>query len=116
MTALTAKAVEDKAPGFGLAALRHTSHLCYGGHMVGVASRELRNKTRALLDRVAAGESITITVGGRPVAVLGPAQRRARWVARAEFERRVLGGQADAALRVELRELAPDTTDDLPSQ
>ena len=34
---------------------------------------------------------------------------------RAEFARRVLTHQADAELRAELRRLAPDTTDDLPS-
>ena len=39
-----------------------------------VASRELRNNTRELLDRVEAGETITITVEGRPVAVLQPDQ------------------------------------------
>lgn len=81
--------------------------------MTEVASRELRNHTRALLERVASGEVITITVDGRPVAVLQPAGRPA-WVARGEFVRRIVGHQADAALAGELRALAPDTTDDLP--
>lgn len=80
-----------------------------------VASRELRNHTRALLDRVEAGESVTITVDGRPVAVLQPLPRRPRWLARDEFVRRVQPRQADAALAGELHRLAPDTTDDLPS-
>jgi len=79
-----------------------------------VASRELRNNTRGVLDRVAAGESVTITVDGRPVAVLEPASRRPRWLPRAELVGRVLPRQADAGLAGELRELAPDTTDDLP--
>jgi prevent-host-death family protein len=79
-----------------------------------VGSRELRNNTRALLDRVAAGESITITVAGRPVATLEPVDRRPRFMARDEFIRRVIGHPADAELRAELRQLAPDTTDDLP--
>ena len=78
-----------------------------------VASRELRNNTRALLDRVDAGEVITITVGGREVAELRPAQRRNRWMARAEFIHAVIPNQADRALRSELRDLLPDTTDDL---
>ncbi len=80
-----------------------------------VASRELRNNTRALLDRVEAGESVTITVEGRPVAVLEPLARRPRWMTRDEFVRRVQPRQADPALAAELRVLAPDTTDDLPS-
>jgi prevent-host-death family protein len=80
-----------------------------------VASRELRNNTRALLDRVDAGESITITVDGRPVAVLQGVDRRPRWLAKDEFSRRILGRQADPGLRRELRDLAPDSTDDLPA-
>jgi prevent-host-death family protein len=78
-----------------------------------VASRELRNNTRALLNRVEAGESVTITVDGRPVAVLRPVARRPRWLSREEFVARIAGHQADPALRAELRALAPDTTDDL---
>ncbi len=81
--------------------------------MAEVASRELRNNTRALLDRVEAGEAITITINGRAVAVLQPTGRRPRWLVREEFVRRVVSHQADAMLRSELRELAPDTTDDL---
>lgn len=81
-----------------------------------VASRDLRNNTRGLLDRVEAGESVTITVGGRPVAVLRPVERRPRWVGRDEFVGRVVAQRADPRLRRDLRELAPDTTDDLPER
>ena len=79
-----------------------------------VASRELRNNTRGLLDRVAAGEQITITVDGRPVAMLEPIEGRPDWLSRQDFIARVVPHQADPGLRAELRELAPDTTDDLP--
>lgn len=79
-----------------------------------IASRELRNNTRALLDRVEAGESVTITVDGRPVAVLEPISRRPRWLPRDEFVRRIQSHQADAALAAELRDLAPGSTDDIP--
>ena len=82
--------------------------------MTDVASRELRNNTRALLDRVEAGEAITITVDGRPVAVLLPADRRPRFVSRDTFIGRLLVHRADAGLRGELADLAPDTTDDVP--
>ena len=81
--------------------------------MTFVASRELRNNTRALLERVAAGEEVTITVDGRPMAVLRPIGRRPRWIGRDEFTRGVLARQADPALTTELAELAPDTTEDL---
>ena len=83
--------------------------------MASVASRELRNRTRAVLDRVEAGEDVTITVDGRAVAVLRPAARRQRFMARAEFEREILAHPADPGLREVLRSLAPDATDDLPS-
>lgn len=78
-----------------------------------VASRDLRNATRALLDRVEAGERLTITVEGRPVAQLAPVGRRPRWVSKTEFVLMVMANQADPALTTELRELAADTTDDL---
>jgi prevent-host-death family protein len=81
--------------------------------MQSVASRVLRNQTRSLLDRVAAGEKIAITVDGRPVAVLAPVAQRTRWMARESFLRNIVAYQADAALRRELAALAPDTTDDL---
>ncbi len=90
------------------------SHIYYVCRMAEVASRELRNNTRALLDRVEAGESVTITVDGRPVAQLEPISRRPRWLPRDEFVRRVQAHQADAELADELRDLAPDSTDDLP--
>lgn len=82
--------------------------------MGNVASRALRNNTRSLLERVEAGESITITVDGRPVAVLSPVDGRRRWMPRDEFVRTVLRHQADPALTAELHQLTPDTTDDLP--
>jgi prevent-host-death family protein len=81
--------------------------------MTVVASRELRNNTRALLDRVDAGEVITISVDGREVAELRPVARATRWMSRSEFVNRIIPAQADAALRAELRDLSPDTTDDL---
>jgi len=82
--------------------------------MTEVPSRELRNRTRLLLDRVAAGEQITITVDGRPVARLVPPEPRPRWMTRDAFVARVLGHQADAGLAADLAELAPDSTADLP--
>ena len=86
----------------------------YGCRMKTVASRELRNQTRSLLDRVAAGEQITITVDGVPAATLGPVTSRTRWVSRSSFIRLLEPARADVGLRDELTSLAPDTTDDLP--
>ena len=80
--------------------------------MSDVASRDLRNNTRALLERVEAGESITITVDGRPVATLAPARRRPRFVSRDVFVNEVITHRADAGLLADLRDLDPGDTDD----
>jgi len=82
--------------------------------MADVASRELRNSTRSLLNRVEAGETLTITVDGRPAAVLAPVGHRRRWVDRTEFAANVLTNQADAALADDLAELAGEMTDERP--
>ena len=79
-----------------------------------VASRELRNSTRSLLDRVESGETLTITVDGRPMAVLAPIGRRPRWIARGEFASTVLEHQADPGLAEDLRDLAGEMTDEHP--
>lgn len=47
--------------------------------MATIPQKELRNNVAAVLRRAEAGEQITITVSGRPVAQLGPATQR-RWV------------------------------------
>lgn len=83
--------------------------------MTDVASRELRNNTRGLLDRVRAGEEITITVDGRPAAKLVPVDPRPSSWTRDEFIREVVPRRADPGLRDDLRKMLGDeTTDDLP--
>lgn len=79
-----------------------------------VASRELRNDTAGVLRRVQAGEQVTITVNGQPVAVLMPVQRSRRsWIGREELVSRLRRAQADPGLRADLAWLAGDMTDDL---
>lgn len=82
--------------------------------MTEVAARELRNRTADVLRRVEAGEQVTITSRGRPVAQLTPVRaERRRPIARAELMRRLSRTQADCGLREDLAVLAGDTTDDL---
>lgn len=79
-----------------------------------VASRDLRNHTAAVLERVRAGETVVVTVHGEPVAQIGPvAARRRRTLPRHELARILATTQADAGLQTTLAELAGDTTDDL---
>ena len=47
--------------------------------MATIPQKELRNHVGEVLRRAEAGEELTITVAGRPVAQLGPI-RRAHWV------------------------------------
>jgi prevent-host-death family protein len=47
--------------------------------MATIPQKELRNNVGEVLRRAEAGEQITITVAGRPVAQLGPAKQR-QWV------------------------------------
>jgi prevent-host-death family protein len=79
-----------------------------------VASRDLRNHTADVLRRAAAGEEITITVAGRPVAQLvaikAPTRRP---FSREEMAALLRTSQADPGLRADLAKLAGDTTDDL---
>ncbi len=87
---------------------------CYSCSMSDVASRDLRNDTAGVLRRVEAGEVVTITVKGKPVAQLAAARPgRRRWLSRAEFMHRLRHIQADPGLRHDLAALAGDTTDDL---
>jgi prevent-host-death family protein len=79
-----------------------------------VPARELRNDTAGVLRRVEAGEDITITVRGRPVAVLTPVRpQRRRRITREELLTRLRRSQADPGLRDDLLALAGETTDDL---
>lgn len=47
--------------------------------MDSIPQKQLRNQVGEVLRRVEAGETLTVTVAGRPVAELHPAPRR-RWV------------------------------------
>ena len=79
-----------------------------------VASRDLRNDTAGVLRRVEAGERVTITVNGKPVAEIVPLRRTRRsWISRDDLVARLGTAQADPGLRDDLRWLAGDTTDDL---
>lgn len=60
-----------------------------------VASGEFRNDTRGVLRRVEAGEDVTISVDGRPLAALRPIPARPRWGSKEEFSRRLLAREAD---------------------
>jgi prevent-host-death family protein len=79
-----------------------------------VASRELRNHTAGVLERVQNGEVIEVTVHGRVVAELRPVQQqRPRYWTKAELLDVLRHHQADPGLRDDLAELNAGSTDDL---
>lgn len=79
-----------------------------------VPARDLRNHVSAILRRVEAGERLRVTVSGRPVAELIPLPSRPASMAWEEFKDLLSETRADAGLAPQLRQLLPDTTDDLP--
>lgn len=68
-----------------------------------IPQKELRNHVGEVLRRVEAGESLTVTVAGRPVAELRPTERR-RWVSGPALDR-VWQGPAPRELEDDLARL-----------
>lgn len=78
-----------------------------------VGVRELRNDTARVIDAVRAGERVTLTVRGEPVADIVPHGGRTRWLAGAALRDQLTQRAADPALRDDLDELAGQTLADL---
>ena len=81
--------------------------------MTDIPLRELRNDASAVLRRVEEGERFTVTVSGRPVAQLIPLPRRRRFIPWDEFRAMMADSAADPGLLDDLREMLPETTDDI---
>jgi prevent-host-death family protein len=78
-----------------------------------VGVRDLRNQTARVIDAVQAGERVTLTVRGEPVADIVPHARRARWLSGEELRSQLAERSADAGLTRDLDELAGQTLDEL---
>lgn len=74
-----------------------------------IPQKELRNNIGEVLRRAEAGERITITVSGRPVAELGPTRKR-QWVDTAELHE-LWSLPPDAALERDLDAFAAGLRD-----
>jgi len=75
-------------------------------HMETIPQRTLRNDSASVLRRAEAGERFVITVHGRPVAVLGPYERR-QWVPAAQV-RELLATPTDPTVLDDLRAVESD--------
>jgi len=80
---------------------------------VNVGVRELRNDTARVLDAVRAGERVTLTVHGEPIADIVPHGARTRWLSGAILRDQLAERAADPALRSDLDQLVGDTLADL---
>lgn len=83
--------------------------------MTTIASRDLRNHTRDVLDQVSAGATVTITVHGRPVAEVRPvASSTPTSLSRQEVLGMLRTGHGvDAELLADLAWISGGTTEDL---
>lgn len=75
--------------------------------------RDLRNRTSQVIDAVKAGEQVTLTVHGEPVADIVPYQRRLRWLSGDRLRDELADRSADPRLTEELDDLAGQTLEDL---
>lgn len=75
-----------------------------------IPQRTLRNDSGHILRQAEAGERFVITVHGRPVAVLGPYERR-RWVP-AESVRTLQATPTDTSVLDDLHRIEPEEVTD----
>ena len=78
-----------------------------------VSVRELRNRTSEVVAAVQAGETVTLSVRGEPVADVVPHRRRSRWLPGAWLGKELRTRSADPELRDELDEVVGETVEDL---
>ncbi len=75
-----------------------------------IPQRELRNHSGEILRQAESGEQFTITVEGRPVAVLGPCQKR-QWVPKEEILKILRTQAPDPTFFEDLKEMGGSLAD-----
>ena len=78
-----------------------------------VSVRDLRNRTADVVAAVQAGEQVTLTNRGEPVADIVPHRRRTRWLPGDWLREQLADRQADPALTADLERLVGHTVDEL---
>jgi prevent-host-death family protein len=78
-----------------------------------IGVRDLRNRTNQVIDEVRAGNRVTLTVRGEPVADIVPHGQRVRWLSGAQMREQLQRRAADPALKDELETVAGETLDEL---
>ena len=75
--------------------------------------RELRNRTAEVVAAVQAGQPVTLTSRGEPVADIVPHRRRTRWLPGEWLREQLAERQADASLTADLDRLAGQRIEEL---
>ncbi len=78
-----------------------------------IGVRDLRNRTALVIDAVKAGERVTLTVHGEPIADIVPHGQRTRWLSGARLHEQLQQRAADSQLTGELDAIAGQTLDQL---
>lgn len=78
-----------------------------------IPQRELRNNVSAVLREVEAGDTVRVTVRGRPVAELVPIAKGEEHLSPAEVRRIVLDAPLDEGFRADVESIAGATIDEL---
>jgi prevent-host-death family protein len=81
--------------------------------MRSIPQRELRNDIARVLREVEAGETIEVTVDGRPVAKLVPIEGRRTWVPWEEVEKIIREAPLDPGFAKDIDDALDNTIDDL---
>jgi prevent-host-death family protein len=74
-----------------------------------IGVRDLRNRTSQVIDAVQAGERVTLTVHGEPIADIVPHGRRARWLSGEHLRDQLRDRAADPNLTQDLDDLTGQT-------
>lgn len=78
-----------------------------------VSVRDLRNRTGEVVAAVKAGETVTLTSNGEPVADIVPHRQRARWLPGGWLRGQLIERQADPGLRADLERLVGQRIDEI---
>lgn len=78
-----------------------------------IPQRELRNDIARVLREVEEGETIEVTVDGRPVARLVPIERRRTWVPREQIEKLLREAPLDPGFARDIADAVDDSIDSI---
>ena len=78
-----------------------------------IPQRELRAHIGAILREVEAGNTVKVTVSGRPVARIVPIEERRAWATRDEIAAFAKTRKPDPTFRKEIRAILDQTIDEL---